>query len=201
MRMEPLEGLNALIPALGIKARFGMSPRELRHVYAQEQQDFEREVNSERFKHIIRRRKREKEEVIAPLSEVSDEKFGDDSCPYGRCYTLATSQLRVLGEETNAAFCFADDKLCAIFISPWKRIRQPEAFREKSKRLISFLAEKYGSPYVKENRAENLAWDERRVYKWEDTRANRLELKVYFKEQCPDGFEVVFLSKEFKNEY
>ncbi|GAH70819.1 unnamed protein product, partial [marine sediment metagenome] len=49
------------------------------------------------------------------------------------------------------------------------------------------------------DRAENLAWDERKIYKWEDIMANSLELKVYFKEQRPDGFEVMLLGKEFRD--
>lgn len=199
MRNEPLKDLNALIPALGIRARLGMSPKELRLIYEKKQKDFEKEIDSARFRNVLRRRKREKEEVWAPLCEVSDEKFWDDSCSDLRCYILATSQLKVLGEETNVAFHFVDDELCAIVMSPWKPIAQPEAFTEESKRLISFLTKKYRSPYVKEDRAENLAWDERKIYKWEDIRANSLELKVYFKEQRPDGFEVVLLEKEFKN--
>lgn len=199
VRNEPLKDLNDLIPVLGIRARLGMSPKELRLIYEKKQKDFEKEIDSARFRNVLRRRKREKEEMWAPLWEVSDEKFWDDSCPDPRCYILATSQLKVLGEETNMAFHFADDKLCAIVISRWKPIAQPEAFTEESKRLISFFAEKYRSPYVKEDRAENLAWDERKIYKWEDIRANSLELKVYFKEQRADGFEVVLLGKEFKN--
>jgi len=203
MRNEPLKDLNALIPVLGIRARLGMSPKELRLIYEKKQKDFEKEIDSAKFRNVLRRRKREKEEVWAPLWEVSNEKFWDDSCPESRYYVLATSQLKVLGEETNVVFHFADDKLCGIFISPWKRIAQPQAFTEQSKRLISLFAKKYRGPYVnyvQEDSAKNLAWDERKIYKWEDIKANSLELKVYFKEQRPDGFEVILGSEEFKNE-
>lgn len=37
---EPLKDLNALIPALGIRARLGMSPKELRLIYEKKTEGF-----------------------------------------------------------------------------------------------------------------------------------------------------------------
>lgn len=203
MRNEPLKDLNAVIFAFGIKVRLGMSSGRLRLFYEKQQEDFEKKINNGEFFHVLRRREQEKEDEIAPLWKISDEKFWDDSCPAAdsRRYVLATSQLKVFGEETNAIFSFVDNKLCSIFVAPWKRIVQPEVFAEGLKELISLLGETYRDPYVKKDRAENLAWDERNIYRWEDIEKNSLQLQVYFKKQRPDGFEILLASEEFKNGY
>jgi len=193
-----LNGLDNIILTLGIKARFGISPKELKDGYAQEEKNFERKRGSEGFKNVVERRKCEKDEIIAPLWKISDEKFWDDSFPDNMpdspYYVLATSQLGVLGEETNTVFVFVNDKLRIIFISPWKRINNPGEFKKKLNTLIDSVIEKYGSPYVKEEVADNLAWDKKTILKWKDIEGNILELRIYFKKKHPDGFEVTIRS-------
>ncbi len=206
MRNEPrvVDSLSAVIFAFRIFATLGMSPEKLRCFYRRKQKDFEKRINSELFKNVLRLRKKEKEEEIAPLWEISDERFWNDSYPDPRHYVLATSQLRVFMEETNVIFFFVDNKLCSIFVAPWKRIVNPEMFAQELKKSIIWLVERNGEeycPYVKKDMAENLAWDERQVYRWEDIEGNSLQLKIYFKEQQPDGFEILAVSEKFKNRY
>ncbi len=199
-RKEPLKDLNAVIFAFGIKARLGMSPGRLRLFYEKQQKNFEEKINNGEFFHLLRRREQEKEDEIAPLWKISDEKFWDDSCPASdsREYVLATSQLKVLGEETNAIFSFVDNKLCSILVAPWKRIVQPEVFVQGLEELISSLSETLRDPYVEKETAENRVWDERNIYRWEDIKRNSLQLEIYFKEQRPDGFEILLASEEFR---
>lgn len=201
-REGAVNDVNALIPALGIKAELGISPEELRRAYAQKEELFRRDLKAGKLKDIIDQRKREKREVISPLWQVSDEVFWDESFPDSPHETLATSQLKVLEEETNVVFFFtADRRLGAMFVSPWKRIVQPERFREKSRELVSLLTDKHGSPWVKVDRAENLAWNEKKVYRWEDASGNVLQLMVYSKRGRPDGFELVVANEELRQRF
>jgi len=136
---QPIEGWD--------KAKFGMTPQELRNVYKGEERHFE------------------------DFWKEAEEGFYVEKSKYGlttgaRPYTLSTSKLKVFGENPEIAFSFVDNRLFKIQISgsleegmSWSWDMDEEEIKLREKRANSFMnqlfllekffVEKYGQPYFR----------------------------------------------------
>jgi len=126
----------AQVPILGWdKARFGMTPEELKDTYKEEEEYFEQKPH------------------IGDFWAVTEENmFGSDSF-FGRSgplpYTLCTSEWRVLGKKAGVYFRFVNTKLFEIEIKG-KPIYEKAELEELKSKLKNALVGKYGKPFREE---------------------------------------------------
>ena len=157
----------AQAPILGWdKARFGMTPEELKDTYKKEEEYFEQEPHIGDF-----------------WAVTQENRFGIDSLlgwsgPLP--YTLCIREWRVLGKEAGVYFRFVNTKLFEIEIKGAPIYEKAELEELKSK-LKNALVGKYGKPF-REERLER-----EKVLKWKDSNNNLLILRIRLKPAKGNG--------------
>lgn len=169
------------------KAKFGMSPEELRDAYKEEEEYFEQKPHLGDF-----------------WSVTEENRFGRIHPLFGWSgplpYTLYTGELRVLGEKAGLHFRFVNTKLFEIEIKG-KPIYKKAELEELKSKLKNILAAKYGKPI----REEHL--EEEKLLKWKDSNDNLLIFKIRLEPAKEGGsillpsspsYTVKYIDKELK---
>ena len=159
------------------KAKFGMTPGELKSAYKGEEKYF-------------------KEKGVDFWEEWKENKF--EHSPY----TLGTFKLKILGGESQVRFAFVDNKLFWIEISGGvkipgimagtlgmkRAIKQAQELKLKLVKLKDYLIRKYGNPVEKKESKE------KETLRWEDAEGNTLTLEIQFEQEGYWGKDYYFPS-------
>jgi len=167
LAQAPIEGWD--------KAKFGMTPEELRAAYTQEVVSYLKQGVASGLDQVWT-----KQGIPSFWLEWGESELRQIP------YSLSTGKLKVLGLEAGISFDFVHFALFEISVSA--EIRNPknipmsqrleviDKFNAKLDDLRNHLIEKYGTPLNEETKEHGSQKD--RIWKWEDAEGNRLTLEI-----------------------